>query len=388
MKKVLLSVLVLFAALLSAGAQTRYGGVVEINKLVHDFGDIKVTDGPVSCSFTVKNISSKDVTIFNVTTSCGCTDVTWTRESIKPGAVGTIKATYQNEDGPYPFDKSLTAYISDVDKPVVLKMKGVVHAKAVSVKETYPLIFGALGMKQAEIKAGNLTMGEQRSGEITVANVSAAPVKVSFKDVSQGLDIKVVPETIPAGGTAKLQYTVSALPGKYGKQWFYATPVVGGKSYKATGKSAATESAPGAEAILSDPLEGVGPGFEKIAFWTFTKENFASLSKDARKDAPVPYFKASTFEFGSVKAGTKVTATFECSNRGKQPLKVLSVDTGSRKAVLTSPLGDVKASGSGKMTLTLDTAGLPKGECTVIVTLVTNSPIRPLVDLYITGNIK
>ncbi|MBQ1649339.1 MAG: DUF1573 domain-containing protein, partial [Bacteroidales bacterium] len=71
-----------------------FGGVVRLDKTVHDFGDIMIADGPVSCSFTVTNIGSEPTVIFNVASSCGCTDVDWTKKPLQPGEKGTVKATY------------------------------------------------------------------------------------------------------------------------------------------------------------------------------------------------------------------------------------------------------------------------------------------------------
>ena len=82
-------------------------GTVEFDKTIHNFGDVMLSDGPLSCTFTMKNVSEKPVVIYNVVTSCGCTDVEWTREPIKPGNTGTISTVYTNDEGPYPFDKTL-----------------------------------------------------------------------------------------------------------------------------------------------------------------------------------------------------------------------------------------------------------------------------------------
>lgn len=104
-------------------------GPFEFDKTVHDFGEISVKDGPVSCEFTVTNTSDKPSTIFAVVSSCGCTEVEWTRTTIEPGGKGSIKATFANEDGPYPFDKTLTVYTSDSKRPVILHLRGVVTNK-------------------------------------------------------------------------------------------------------------------------------------------------------------------------------------------------------------------------------------------------------------------
>lgn len=100
------------------------GNPMKFDKTVHDFGQIGTKDGPVSCVFEVTNEGSEDFTIFAVVSSCGCTDVKWTRESIAPGESGKITATYNNDEGPFTFDKTLTVYTSAQDKPVILHLKG------------------------------------------------------------------------------------------------------------------------------------------------------------------------------------------------------------------------------------------------------------------------
>ena len=98
-------------------AQEKIGNGLEIDKNIHDFGDVMIDKGPVSCIFAVKNTGEKPAVIYNVVSSCGCTDVKWTREPIRPGGEGKISVTYSNDEGPYPFDKTLTVYFSDVKKP-------------------------------------------------------------------------------------------------------------------------------------------------------------------------------------------------------------------------------------------------------------------------------
>ena len=105
------------------------GNPVQFDKTVHDFGVITLKDGPQTCTFTITNDGDADVNILAVTTSCGCTGVKWTRETIKPGEKGTVTATYSNDEGAYPFDKTLAVYMSDNSKPTVLHLKGIVKKK-------------------------------------------------------------------------------------------------------------------------------------------------------------------------------------------------------------------------------------------------------------------
>ena len=79
-------------------AQVKLGEGLEADKTVHNFGDIKLDSGPVSCTFTLTNTSDKPIVIYQVVSSCGCTDVEWTKEPILPGKKGKISATYSNDN--------------------------------------------------------------------------------------------------------------------------------------------------------------------------------------------------------------------------------------------------------------------------------------------------
>ena len=43
-----------------------------------------------------------------------------------PGESGEIQATFLNDQGPFPFEKSLTVYTSASNKPVILRLRGIV----------------------------------------------------------------------------------------------------------------------------------------------------------------------------------------------------------------------------------------------------------------------
>ena len=365
-----------------------FGGAVRLDKTVHDFGDIMVSDGPVSATFTVTNVGSKPLVIYHVASSCGCTDVEWTRQPLKPGEKGTIKATYKNDEGGYPFDKTLTVSFSEPKQPVILRLRGESHAKKLSLGEMYPVKFGNLGFKSVDIKGGNLSQGQQRSGEVVVANLGQKPLDVKFSDVSRGLSLKLSRNPIPAGSTAKLSYTVTADRDHWGKNYYYATPMVDGRSFKAVVTASAQKGdAPGTEALVADPNPDLGAGKSRIGIYTLTKEDFSSWTKEQRDAAAVPVASESTFSFGKVKAGTTVKGTFDISNQGRSAFKVYKVDSESSH-LKAKPFQDIAPGGNGRMEVSLDTSGFPKGECLIVLTLTTNSPLRPIMNLFMAGWIE
>ena len=352
----------LLIACFGASAQEKIKDGLEIDKFVHNFGDILLDSGPVSCTFTLTNTGDKPVVIYNVTTTCGCTDVDWTKEPIRPGKKGTVSVTYSNDEGPYPFDKSLTMYLSDTKKPVILKMRGVSLDKIKPLEELYPVRYGSFGLKENISKAGNMEQNGQKSEAVMVANLSNSPLKVTFADISEHLKLSVSPNPIPARGTAELSYTVTADRSLWGKNHYWAVPVVNGKTYTSN------------------------EGDKKIGFWAFTKEDFSGVSAEEKRNGPRPTFTESTYSFGKVRKGQKVKAVFKFKNDGKSPFKVYKVDADGK--IVCSGVPEAGAGQTVSFQVELDTTDLPKGETLTIVTLTTNSPLRPIVNLFIAGFIE
>ena len=344
-------------------AQEKISESIEIDKTVHNFGDILLDSGPVSCSFTLTNKGTKPAVIYNVSSSCGCTDVTWTKEPLMPGKTGKISVTYSNDEGAYPFDKSLTVYLSDVKKPIILKVRGVSIAKKKPLADSYPVHFGPLGMKEKEFKCGNLEQGGKKSNAVMVANVSDSPITVDFSDVSPYLNIKVSPNPIPAQGTAEMSFTVTASRDIWGKNYYWATPKVNGKTVK-----------------TSD-------GTDKVGIWAFTKENFAKLTDSEKAKAARPMFTESTYSFGKVKRGAVVNAEYTFKNEGQTDFMVYAVNSDAGK-LKYGEIPVVKPGANCTFKVSLDTSDMPLGEALTIVTLTTNSPLRPIVNLFIAGWIE
>lgn len=335
------------------------GDVVEFDKTVHDFGDISVTDGPQTCTFTVKNIGKEAIAIYEVVTSCGCTDAKWTREPLQPGKTGTISATYKNEDGALPFDKTLTVYIAGLQKPVILRLRGVVHDKKKPLAELYGAVkLGNLGLKAREFKVPNVLQGESSGDEAKVANLGKQPLKVTFTDVSPNLTVRVEPQTIPAGATANLQFSVKAAPSRWGLQTYSATPVLNGRK-------------------ADKPL----------VFTALTRENFAGWTAEQRKNAAQCIFDESTVSFGSIAAGTPVEAVFSFTNKGKSPLLIHSIDADTKGVTAVLPEA-IPAGKKGSIPVKLDTSSLPKGETVIMLSLTTNCPARPIINLFLVGLLK
>ena len=123
MKRILFLLIVLFATGM-VSAQQREASITVVGDAVHDFGNIKESDGPVFCSFTVLNNGELPLVISRVIASCGCTTPEWTKEPIAPGKTGEVKVTYDTAGRPGPFAKTISVYSNGKTGNYVLTIKG------------------------------------------------------------------------------------------------------------------------------------------------------------------------------------------------------------------------------------------------------------------------
>jgi hypothetical protein len=94
----------------------------------HNFGNIKQGD-EVSTEFVFKNIGKKDLIIYKVKPSCGCTVSSASKTKLKPGETSTIKATFNSAGMVGSESKTVTVVSNDpVNPEITLTLKSTVLA--------------------------------------------------------------------------------------------------------------------------------------------------------------------------------------------------------------------------------------------------------------------
>lgn len=336
--------------------------VVRFEEKTHDFGDLLVSDKSVTCKFEFTNISKKPVVVHNVVSSCGCTVPHWTKEPVKPGEKGAIEVTYNNDQGAYPFNKSITAYISGVNRPVILHIKGVVYGKKMSLKEMYThTIGGKLGTREGTLLLGNMYQGKSRSDATSIANLTKKPVKVKVTSDDPALTMVVVRNPVPAGQKASLAYTVNTKNGekKWGKTEYWAS-----------------------FSLDDEKAE------EKIKVVANIAEDFDGYTQSMKDKAAVPGFEKGYLDLQQIEQGTVVDHSIVVKNTGKSQLVIYKVDSDDGCAtILTNAPVKVAPGKTADIKIRYDSTG-KSGEFVSIVTLTTNSPLRPRLDFFISGSIK
>ncbi|MFA7115764.1 MAG: DUF1573 domain-containing protein [Bacteroidales bacterium] len=340
-------------------SQNEFEGVVKFDKTIYDFGNILISDGSQSCTFTLTNISKNPIVINRVITSCGCTNPKWTKSPIKPGQIGYIKIQYSNDLGPYPFDKSITAYIYGLSRPVQLRIRGIAHAKKKSISELYPYQIGALGLSMGNIDLGQLSQTKAIEEEIEIANISSRPITIKFADTTPGMKLLLKKNKIPAHKTVKITVIIDTKKNSkilWGKNTYKTKFIINGKKYS-----------------------------KELKIEILIKENFDNLNENQKRTGSLPYFNSSSSNIGSVKSGVKKNITFTCKNTGREKLKIYKVESNILGVKIDYP--NTIDSGSTSPFQVSFTTPKKKGELMIILTIITNSPLRPLINIIVSGEI-
>jgi len=99
---------------------------VKFDKSVHEYGHIKKYK-TYKAEFTIENSGENPLILYQVSASCGCTEVEWDKRPVMPHQRTTIKVTLAlGNEGL--FNKVITVYGNIEPSPLVLRVTGTVDA--------------------------------------------------------------------------------------------------------------------------------------------------------------------------------------------------------------------------------------------------------------------
>ena len=255
--------------------------------------------------------------------------------------------------------------MSNVNKPLILRIRGNVHEKAKSLEELFPIRIGNLALRELPLNLGQIEQGLSRTETIEVANLSHKALRIEFLEITPGLYLRLADNPIPGRGKTSLTYSIETDKTReqlWGKSTFSAVVSTNGTRQK---------QALNVEALI--------------------KENFTTYNEQQRRNGSLPQFKTSTATFNRVKAGTTTTVTYTCKNGGKEKLLLYKID-GSIPGIQFEYPKEIAPGASGTIKATFQAElqnDIPAGEeALIILTVITNSPVRPILSLFISGIIE
>lgn len=354
MKKLLMSLVVLLSGFVATYAED----VAEITfeTITHDFGTFPEENGKVSCEFKFTNTGKADLVLQKVRASCGCTTPEWTKEPVKPGASGIVKATYNASGRPGAFNKTITVTTNVGEKR--LSIKGEVVPKAQKVEDKYPHQYGDLRLMKKNVYFNTVLYPQSKTEKIEIINNGSKSITVSAK--ADKLFKVTVPATLAAGEKAQIIITANTEnSGVWGSFKKSLVLTVDGKEY-------------------SDQVVNM---FGNVA------EDFSKMTAEEKANAPVISI-SNSLSLGSVKANSSKTFEISLKNEGKSALIIRSVNIDPASSTVVSfPSKGVKAGRTGVIRVKVNTTGMKSGKFSQRLTIVSNDPNRSTFVVNLNGEV-
>ncbi len=332
---------------------------IVFDKLEHDFGSFKESDGVQTTTFKFTNKGTVPLVLSNVRAACGCTTPKWTRQPVVPEGSGEIQVSYDPKNRPGSFNKTVMISSNAENGTTVLRITGRVEERDLTLSELYPREIGSLRAKTNHISFARMTENDVQTQEVELVNDSDKPVKVGFRTVPKHLVTKMEPQTIPAKGKGMLSVTYNA-------------------------KEAGTYGFASHRIYLS--LDGSNDYRSSLAVSATIEEDFSQLTSAEMEMAPVANFSEMTYDFGDMKQGDKKDHTFSLTNNGKSELIIRNIRS-SCGCTAVAPSKNVIAPGeSAPIKVTFDSRG-KRGRQSKSITVITNDPKTPTSMLRVSCNI-
>lgn len=335
-------------------------GSLRFDEAAWDFGSIRETDGPVSHTFTGRNVGDKPLVILDVVTSCGCTVPAFSRQPILPGQQTSVTVTYDPANRPGIFNKELWVYSSERKRIATLRVRGNVAPREKTLEELYPVEAGQ-GLRLASTLCAftYLYPGRRVQSSFGCVNASSHKLRLALRpEVESGLLQVDYPRELDPGERAQINvaYLIPADRPRYG-----------------TLRDALCIEVDGHRSDIRLVTHGIG----------------VDLPPKADSPAPKAEVSENFIKFGPIRrAGGVQRRTFVVSNAGQADLIVRAVECGDG-ITLSLAVGQRIAPGHAvRVEVAADPAKHPYGVWSDHLTLVTNDPARPMRRMRVTAIVE
>mgnify|MGYP003624701876 CR=1 FL=1 len=333
--------------------------VMEFSSKIHDFGTLKEEKGKQLYSFEFVNKGTSPIIIKNVRSSCGCTSPDWSKAPVAPGQKGFIKVTFDPKNRPGPFNKSITITANTNPTISILRIKGAVTARVKTVQDSFPRLMAGLRMTNNHLPLTKVKNNEIKEAMLEVYNDTDSVMTVGFRRIPAHLNIKLVPETIAPKTRAKI---IAVYDASKKHDWGFVTD------------------------YLDLLINGKFAPRNRLTISANITEDFAKLSDDELKNAPMLEFEEKVFNFGELTQGEKAEHTFIMKNTGKSDL-IIRKTKASCGCTAISPASKVIKAGESTELKVVFNSRAKRGRQNKRITVITNAPKASSIDLRVMGNV-
>ena len=357
MKRIFFLFSILVSIVLGVQAQPK----ITFDKPEQDLGYL-LWRTPTTISYHFTNTGDKPLVISNVTTSCGCTEATWTKTPIPAGGKGQVTAVFDAE-AIGRFYKEVGVYCNASSLPLYLQFNGEVTADSKNFAFTHAYGFGAIRLNQDELNFDAVNKGDKPTVEILVANTSNKGYSPVLMHLPPYLSAKAVPERLGRGKAGKIIVTLDT----------DKLPKLG-----ITRSSVYLSRFPG-DKVGSD---------NELPVSVSLLPDFSNLTEQQKNNPPVISLSAQKLEFPPLKPNQKKSQTIVITNKGTSDLVIQDMQVFSIALGVNLKKRVLKPGESTKMKITVLAANLPRVKGTPRILMITNDPAHPMINIRVNASLR
>ncbi len=348
MKRKIWILCVLMAFGISLKAQPK----ADFDKTLHEFGPI-LWKKPVSVDFTVANKGDQPLVISNVTVSCGCTAVDWTKQPILAGQKGTIKATFDAKMLGH-FRKTVGVYCNASSKPIYLVLQGEVATSIKNYSNDFPFKVGAIRMNKNNLEFSDANKGEKPTAELEIVNTSKSVYQPLIMHLPHYMSMKAVPATLSSGRTGKIIFTLDS---------------------NELHNLGLTQTTVYLARFLGDKV-----GEENsITVSAVLLPDFSKMTPTQKANAPIIKLSDDNLDLSGLNNKDKISQTILVTNEGKSKLEINYVQVFNPVLNVELSKRSLNPGETAKMKITAIAEQLKKARSNPRVLVITNDPVHPKV---------
>jgi hypothetical protein len=330
------------------------------NETVHDFGTIDENAGNADFEFTFTNNSGRPINIVSVVASCGCTTPGWTRETIRQGEKGFVKASFNPKGRPGYFNKTLTVATNLNGPSIVLQIKGTVtNTEMENDVSRLTASNGSLKMRTREINFGKVFINRPAATQETpLYNAGEKTVRIDSVLAPHYLKVDL-PDSIGVRQRAPMKVSYNAmLRNQYG---FTADKIV----------------------LVTNDSESPRKTFPVFAT---VEEYFLPVTSEDADKVPVLSVETGSIDFGNFKMGSTVQKSIKLRNTGKKELLIRYVQPNCPCVTVDTDKQKAKPGDEINVTISWKSDG-KHGSQNKAITIYSTDPVNPVQRVALTASI-
>jgi len=321
----------------------------------HNFGEIREDDGYAEHTFSFINEGDQPIKITHVKASCGCTTPGWTKEEVKPGETGFIKARYNPRNRPGKFRKSLRITTSDASSNKTLYIQGFVKPKPKTPEEQFPVVAGDFRLEFQTLNFGKITTEKPAMKSFDIYNGGDSIVQLSDIYLPPHITVALSPSELEPGEIGKLNVTYDPV-----KKDDYG--------------------------FVSDNIKLSSEDDKDFSVMAIIEEYFPEMTAEELDEAPKLTLSSRVFDFGKVTQGNIVERTFELKNEGRERLEFRTIKSNCECVTYEFKSKGIKKGKSRELTVRFDSSDL-RGNQYKSLTIYSNDPVNPTQLITLKGKV-